>query len=274
LRSRIVLLDDRIRVVGVTGSRNLRGSEIEDVAFGRTPYGLVLSFVVSHARPVMAWGVSKGYRPTSGDPVEMMERIQERARSEGGLPNPDPCPSLEPKTLEVLTTLPAGVRFDGPGVVPVVKRILPGLLLSMAAFFVVAGAAQAALPQTYPWLLLVPVFGFFVFGLLPVPFVARRYRPLLRESVATTANWMGVQERSGWKGMSLEGLRGIGICRSVIATSVFALPRTMEKLILVDAEGHRLEVDRPRLTAEAKVVLQAHAANATVTESAARALPK
>ena len=272
MRSRIVLLEDRIRVVGVIRNRNLRGREIEVVAFGRTPYGLVLSFVLTHARPVMACGVSKGYRSTLEDPDEVMERIQERVRSEGGLPNPDPCPLLESKTLDELTSLPAGVRFDGPGMAWVVKQTMPGLLLSMAAFFVVAGAAQAALPQTYPWLLLAPVFMFLVFALLPMPFVVMRYRPLLRQSVATTANWIGVRERSGWKGISLEGLRGIGISRSVIAMSVFALRRIRAKLILVDAEGHRLDVDQLSLTAQVKEVLRAHAANAAVTETAARAL--
>jgi hypothetical protein len=72
--------------------------------------------------------------------------------------------------------------------------------------------------------------------------------------------------------MGLDELRGIGISRSVIATSVFALRRITAKLILVDAEGHRLEVDQLSLTSEVREVLRTYVANAAVTEAAARAL--
>ena len=97
MRCRIVLLDDQIKVVGVIRSRNLRGSEIDVVAFGRTPYGPVLSFVLSHARPVIAWGVSKGHRRNSEDPDEVMKRIQERARREGACRTPIPVHCWHPR---------------------------------------------------------------------------------------------------------------------------------------------------------------------------------
>ena len=154
----------------------------------------------------------------------------------------------------------------------VVKQIIPGLLLSTAAVFVVAASAQAVLPQTYPWLLLAPAFMLLAFGLLPVLFVTVHYQRLFRQSIATTADWIGIRERTGWKGISLEGLHGIGISHSVLATSVFALRRIRTTLILVDADGHRLDVDQLRLAAEATEVLRTHAQNAAVTEAAARAL--
>jgi hypothetical protein len=165
------------------------------------------------------------------------------------------------------------LHFGKPMVRPLLLRSLPGLIGAGAAALLVFGGFQAAVPHTFPWILSAIAVMFVLFGVVPLVVAAFVLARMGRLGIATGDASVSVKVGKRWQTIDLRELVGVGVNRSVHANGPFVYPMISTSLLLVDRDGHRMNLAWPLVTERLVSQIRGHMGHGvTVTPLAATLL--
>jgi hypothetical protein len=262
VRMNLQIQSDALRIRGITRTITVPLNEIAYCDFGRTVFGMSL-FVASEDGPAnFARSISYGSKPGSrADAYALREEIVKAVEAKRGFPlghGPDPLADEPDTPFELAPSPPLGstfVEIDGR---PLVRLVVRSLLTTSLALGLVAVGFQAAVPQTFPWIV-VGVIGYVVV-LTGLPALIRRraIEQALREGVAFDTETICVRTKGGWKVLSLNQLQKVEGVRTAQIIGVFGPVVTMTRVVLVDSIGHRLNLEESSLTTVLRDHLRSH----------------
>lgn len=273
LRLRVVLAEDHLAIVGITRRWTILFTNVAYVGFGRTVLGRVLYVISSDGHARFAWGISDQRGQESAEASAALDEIREAISRRRALPGTDPLPDLAVLPVVAAPTLPEGTHFVR---VQVAEPSLGTVLNVIAVYIVgmiVAVGFQTAQPWTFPWILV----AYAALGLLAGPLLyavlALHLRRMARTEIAVGGGWITIRAGRGWwKSFELGSLVGVGATRQALMTNLFGRAKIRTTLRLIDAEGHRLDVDQSLLAPEVLAEIREFAADAATTELAASML--
>jgi hypothetical protein len=138
---------------------------------------------------------------------------------------------------------------------------------------VVFAGFQAAVPHTFPWVLVIALAMLVLFGLGSMVVFAVMATQGARFGIAIWDDSMSVMVKRRWQTMDLRELVGIGTSRTAHGSGPFCCPQTVTSLVLVDQAGHRMQLASLLLREGVVDCIQQHlGGNVIVTPSAARIL--
>lgn len=250
-----VASDGAVTIRGIARTENLRAAQIVESGFGRTSYGRCLYLIDRKGRPHLVLGVSHPPRQKPSPPAtEVLRQIRAAtvATAAGRHGSADPLPLLPVAPRPATSDRPAPSTLEKPMLAGLIQRTLPGLLDSAVAALLVFVGFQAALPHTFPWILCAAVVLFVLFGVGPIVIAAVVLTRVGRISLATGDASVSLRVGKRWQTLDLRELVGVGASRSVNAIGPFIYPTILTSIVLVDREGHRMNL--ARLLASARVI--------------------
>jgi hypothetical protein len=264
---------DEVTVRGVARTKTVKVSHVTECGFGSTSYGRCLYMIDEEGRSHFVLGVS---HPPRQDPPSRAAAALDQIRVSIPANNDwatDPLPELAAIGATTSADRPAGSVLSPPMVARLILWTVPSLLGASAVILVVFAGFQAAVPHTFPWVLVVAVALFLLFGLGPVVVIAVVATRGGRFAIAMGDVSMSVIVKRRWQTMDPRELVGIGTSRTAHASGPLCYPRTLTSLVLVDQAGQRMQLAALLLREGVVECIRQHLGdNVIVTPSAARIL--
>jgi hypothetical protein len=262
IRMHLQIQSEALKIRSITRTTIVPLNEIAYCDFGRTVFGMSLFVAPEDGAAYFARSISYGTKPGSREVAyALREEIMRAIEANQGSPldhGPDRL-SDEPGTpFELALSPPDGATFVQIDARPVVRLVVRSLLATSLALVLVAVGFQAAVPQTFPWIVVAAVGYVVVLAGLPALIRRRAIAQALREGVAFDAETISIRVKGGWKILNLNQLQTVELVRRAQTIGIFGPVVTMTRVVLVDSIGHRLHLEETSLTNALRNHLRSH----------------
>jgi hypothetical protein len=232
----------------------------------------VLFIITAEGRPIIVWGITTTRAVTPGASTAL-ESLRSAVMAVHALPPLDPMPDLPEVPTDRSPSPPPGSRVVPAPIGRIYKMMLPGQLLGLAVGMVTFVGFQLALPWTFPWIILLAGVLFLLAFVVPSLLVIPRMRRVGAQGMVTVGNdRIGKRAGSQWLSISLSEIVGVGAYRTAASVGALGTARTWVDLRLVDAAGHRIDLDGLILNAEIVKVLKDATREVPTTDLALKVL--
>ena len=262
IRMDLQIQPDVLKIRSIIRTTIVPLDEIAYCDFGPTVFGMNLFVAPEDGPACFARSISYGTKPSSkSDAYALRQDILNAVAAKHGSALGDGLEQFadQPDTpFELAPSPPTGTTFVEMDAGPLIGLIVRSLLATSFVLLFVAVGFQAAVPHTFPWIVVAAVGYVVVLAGLPALIRHRAIAQALREGIAVDADTISVRVKAGWKIFNLSQLQTVGGVRTAQIIGVFGPAVTMTRLVLVDSFGHRVNLEEASLTSAVRNHIRIH----------------